>query len=385
VSPVQQQGLPLEGVKVLEAGRFAAGPACATVLADWGAEVVKIEPPTGDPARGPGSANGKNPRFDLHNRSRRSVALDLTDPDNAETARKLLQWADVFVTNMRPAALARLGLDWDTAHAANPALVYAQLNGYGVESEARDWPSYDHGAFWSFSGAADSYRGEDGTPPQPAGGLGDRTAGTALAGAIAAALFQRTRTGEGRRVSTSLLATAFWMMGSDVADALGVGGVQRAPLRTGTKHPTLNSYQAKDGRWFWLQLMVPERHWDQLMAAIEWPGVAEDPRFNEGTHAQLSKVGPELVAALDEVFATRPFEEWEARFRQHGVWYAPVLSIEEAVASEQAAQANAFLVQDGQKVVSTPATFHGTPLRTPTPSPGVGEHSAEVLAELGHL
>ncbi|HEV7886663.1 MAG TPA: CoA transferase, partial [Acidimicrobiales bacterium] len=187
MSPVQQQGLPLEGVKVLEAGRFAAGPACATVLADWGAEVVKIEPPTGDPARGPGSANGKNPRFDLHNRSRRSVALDLTDPDNAETARKLLQWADVFVTNMRPAALARLGLDWDTAHAANPALVYAQLNGYGVESEARDWPSYDHGAFWSFSGAADSYRGEDGTPPQPAGGLGDRTAGTALAGAIAAA------------------------------------------------------------------------------------------------------------------------------------------------------------------------------------------------------
>ncbi|HZQ28902.1 MAG TPA: CoA transferase [Acidimicrobiales bacterium] len=389
-------GLPLEGVKVLEAGRFAAAPACGTVLADWGADVIKIEPPSGDPARGPGSAKREgagsdereiNPRFDLHNRNRRSIAVDLATPEGREIGHELLGWADVFVSNMRPAALTHLGLDWDTAHATNPGLVYAQLNGYGVESFARNEPSYDHGAFWSFSGAADSYRGADGTPPQPAGGLGDRTAGTALAGAIAAALFQRQRTGEGRRVSTSLLATAFWMMGSDVADSLGVGHVVRAPLRTGNKYPTLNSYRTLDDRWFWLQLMVPERHWNALVGALDAPWLDEDPRFSGGNHTKLAKVAPELIAALDEIFATRTWEEWEARFREHGVWYAPVQSVEEAVASEQGLASGAFADIDDEygarRVLNTPCTFHGTPLAHPHPSPTVGEHSASVLAELG--
>jgi crotonobetainyl-CoA:carnitine CoA-transferase CaiB-like acyl-CoA transferase len=389
-------GLPLEGVKVLEAGRFAAGPACATVLADWGADVIKIEPPTGDPARGPGSAKRDgatsderevNPRFDLHNRNRRSVAVDLLTPEGREIGHKLLGWADVFVSNMRPAALARLGLDWDTARAANPGLVYAQLNGYGVESTAKDEPSYDHGAFWSFSGAADSYRAADGTPPQPAGGLGDRTAGTALAGAIAAALFQRQRTGEGRRVSTSLLATAFWMMGSDVADALGVGHVVRAPLRTGNKYPTLNCYRSADDRWFWLQLMVPERHWAALIAALDAPWLDEDPRFSGGGHTKLAASAPALINALDDIFATRKWDDWQARFRQHGVWHAPVLSVEEAVGSAEGASSGAFVdVNDefgARRVLNTPCTFHGTPLSAPRPSPTVGEHSASVLEGLG--
>ena len=167
---------PLSGIRVIEAGRFASAPSCATILADWGAEVIKLEPPGGDPARGPGSLSPAgpgqrvNPRFDVHNRTRRSVTLDLAAAGGRGVAHRLIATADVFLTNLRQPALERLELDGATLRGLFPRLVYAQVTGYGA-GDAENLRSYDHGAYWSYSGVAAMFAGSDGEPPQPAGRL----------------------------------------------------------------------------------------------------------------------------------------------------------------------------------------------------------------------
>jgi crotonobetainyl-CoA:carnitine CoA-transferase CaiB-like acyl-CoA transferase len=382
---------PLTGVKVVEAGRFAAGPSCATVLADWGADIVKLEPPDGDPARGPGSLVGeggtRNPRFELHNRSRRSVAIDAKTPQGQAAAQRLVGAADVFVTNLRPGALGRLGLDPDVICDLYPRLVYAQINGYGVASVAADEASYDHGAFWAYSGIASTFEDDHGVPPQPNGGLGDRSAGAMLAGAVGAALFDRERTGQGSFVSISLLATGVWMLGSDVSDALVSGRSHRSTDRRYAAVPTLNCFRAGDGRWFWLQMMVPERQWASLVDALEAPALEEDPRFRGGDAKRLSASSVALVETLDEIFRSRPMVEWETRFHARGIPFALVHSIGEMVADPVADDSGGFkhvLIGDVRhRVVASPVEFHGTVPVTDRPAPRVGEHTVEVLSEVG--
>lgn len=371
---------------------MAAGPACATILSDLGAAVVKVEPVGGDPARGPGRLPGApetsaNPRFELHNRGRRSLAADLSTAEGLDLFLRLVDGADVFVTNMRPSALTRLGIDWPALHRRNPALIYGQINGYGLDSEAADWASYDHGAFWSYAGTAMAFAGPDGEPPQPSGGFGDRAAAMALATGITSALVERTRTGEGRHVTSSLLAAAMWLMGSDVSDALGTGHVVRSPTRTGALFPTLNSYRTADGRWFWLQMMLPHRQWHQLLAAIDAPWLDEDDRFRGGQQSSLGAAAPELIAVLDGIFAGHDLEHWQDRFRRHGVWFAPVQTVEEAVADPVVQRSGAFVdtpSRDGaRRAVASPVAFDGRPFPGTGAAPLIGEHTVEILGELG--
>ena len=247
---------PLEGIKVVELGMWVAGPATGGILADWGAGVVKIEPPDGgDPMRGifvsgVGIDMPVNPPFELDNRGKRSIALNLKEESGREIARKLCDEADVFVTNLRPGALERLALDYETLRQRNERLVYCAVTGYGVKGPERDRAAYDIGAFWARAGVAGMLTEPEGTPPVQRGGMGDHTTAVSAASAICAALVSRSRTGKGQHVETSLLRTGMYVVGWDVATRLRMGRDLPAPAtRESAPNPLANSYRAGCGGW----------------------------------------------------------------------------------------------------------------------------------------
>jgi len=382
---------PLAGIRVVELGLWVAGPSAGGVLADWGAEVVKIEPPSGDPFRGlylsvAGVALPANPPFELDNRGKRSVCLDLARPEARAVAAALLERADVFVTNARPAALERAGLDWPTVSARHPRLVYGLVTGYGEQGPEADRPSYDVGAFWSRAGIAAALAGPDGTPPYQRGAMGDHTAGLALAGGIAAALFARAQTGRGQLVATSLLRVGVFVLGWDINAALRLG-IEATPMqREWVPNPVINVYKAGDGRWFWILGLQGQRHWPDLVRAIEKPEWLDDPRF--ATMAARRDNSRELIAALDEIFATRPLTAWAAIFDRVGLWWAPVQTALEVTQDPQAAAAGAWVevpTPDGgsARMVASPVDFSATPWAGTRPAPECGQHTEEVLLELG--
>src|SRR5262245_15240079 len=383
---------PLTGIRVVELGFWVAGPSAAGVLADWGAAVVKIEPPTGDPFRGvmltsSGDLAACNPPFELDNRGKRSIALDLATPGGRRIVDELLARADVFVTNLRGAALARMGLDHPTLAASHPRLVYAHVTGYGTSGPDRDRPAYDIGAFWARAGIAAALTPPGAEPPYQRGALGDHVAGISTAGGVAAALLARERTGRGQLVSTSLLRTGVFVLGWDTNTTLRLGVPARPMTRTATPNPLISCYRDRDGRWFWLLGLQADRHWPDLVRAVERPEWLGDARF--ATMAARWKHCVELVAELDAIFATRPLAEWGPILDRAGMWWAPVQTTEEVVADPQAIAAGAFVdvpVPEGgtAKMVASPVDFSATPWRPQGAAPEVGQHTEEILLELGY-
>ncbi|HEX4431368.1 MAG TPA: CoA transferase, partial [Frankiaceae bacterium] len=236
---------PLAGVRVVELAVVIAGPAAAAMLGDWGADVVKVEPHAGDPHR----ANTQTAYFELDNRNKRSICLDLKLEVGREILLRLLEDADVFVTNLRPAALAGLRLDYATLTERFPRLVYASITGYG--QAAPEKAGYDIGAFWSRAGIALALTPEGDAPPVSRPGLGDHPTGLAMVAGIAGALFQRERTGQGSLVETSLLRTGLYVLGSDLVVQMAGDRPVRG-LRRALYNPLLACYQSQDGKWFWL-------------------------------------------------------------------------------------------------------------------------------------
>ncbi len=218
---------PMEGVRVVELGAWVAGPSAAAILGDWGANVIKIEPPDGDPFRfliaGLGGGDAPSPPFELDNRNKRSICIDLSSAEGKAVAQRLVDDADVFVTNIRPVALERAGLSYEEASARNPRLVYASITGYGLDGDDRDRAAYDVGAFWSRAGVAAALCCEGSDLPYQRGGMGDHMAGMAAAGGVAAALHARSTTGVGQLVSTSLFRIGMYMLGWDMNMALRLG------------------------------------------------------------------------------------------------------------------------------------------------------------------
>jgi crotonobetainyl-CoA:carnitine CoA-transferase CaiB-like acyl-CoA transferase len=382
---------PLAGTRVVELGVWVAGPSAAGVLADWGAQVVKIEPPDGDPFRGlyltaSGVELAANPPFELDNRGKRSIALDLRTPEARAIAYRLLDAADVFVTNVRPAALGRLGLDYDTLAARNPRLVYARVTGYGETGPDADRPSYDVGAFWSRAGIAAALTPPGTEPPFQRGAMGDHTAGVTLAGGVAAALLARERTGRGQLVTTSLLRVGLFVLGWDTNAALRLGIKATALRRSEIPNPVICPFKGRDGRWFWLLGLQGQRHWPDLVRAIDRPEWFEDPRF--ATMQARREHSAELVALLDAVFATETSTEWGRRFDAAGMWWAPVQTTSEALEDPQVHAAGAFVdvpQADGTTApgVASPVDFGDTRWAPAGPSPECGQHTEEVLLELG--
>lgn len=381
----------LDGVRVIELAAWVAGPSAAGVLADWGAAVVKVEPPAGDPMRNVFGAVGASaqvavPPFEFDNRGKRSVVLDLQGEQGREAMERLLATADVFVTNVRVAALMRLGLDPSAVRARHPRLVYGIVTGYGLHGPDADRPGYDVGAFWARSSLASSIVPPGELPPGARSGLGDHATGMTMAGGISGALFARERTGQGRLVSTSLLRTGIYLAGWDLGVLLRFGRLQSTRPRTRQPTPLVNSYAAADDRGFWLLGLEGDRHWPGLVAAMDRPDLLADERF---ASARSRAVNAEaLIAELDVTFAGHPMAHWQDRFDRHDVWWAPINTPRTVLEDPQAIASGAFVdmtPRDGDepfRAVASPIDFDDAPQR-PGPVPHLGEHTAEVLAELG--
>ena len=380
---------PMEGVRVVELGVWVAGPATGGILADWGADVIKIEPPTGDPARMFGRMLGLDidvsPPFEMDNRSKRSIVLDLTTDDDRATALELISAADAVVTNVRPGALRRLGFDFESLAAAHPRLVYGLITGYGETGPDADRAAYDVAAFWSRGGLAHLLTRPGDTPPFQRGGMGDHMAGMTLAAAICAALLARDRTGTGQLVSTSLYRQGAYTVSFDLNTYLMAGQPIAIGQRESMGNPCMNNYAAGDGRRFWIVGLEAERHWPALCRAIGRSDWLTDPRYSSARARFINAV--ELIAALDQIFATKSLDEWAEIFAgEPDFFWSPINSIEDVVADEQFHAAGGLVdVPDGPAavpMVATPADFHGTPWAPRSAAPKLGEHTDEILAEL---
>ena len=380
----------LAGLRVVELGVWVAAPAAGALLADWGADVVKVEPPSGDPMRSAFGSLGigkdfPNPAFGQDNRGKRSVVLDLRDAAAREHLEVLLATADVFLTNLRPDALDGLGLEPRATVGRHPRLVYCSISGYGLRGPDRNRPAYDIGAFWARSGLSVQLANSEGVPLNARGGIGDHISGlAALAGLLAAVLEQR-HTGRGRVVEVSLLRTGTYVLGWDLSLQETVGKVAKAEARHANQTPLMNTYRAADGRWFFFTGLEADRHIDKVYRALGREDLHDDPRFADA--AALRKNRTEVIAVLDDIIAEHPLDVWAERFDREGVWWAPAQGPADVLEDPQLAATDGFLAlhnEDGTtaRSVNGPVSFSDVPVGPAAPAPRLGEHTDEVLREL---
>ncbi len=376
----------LAHLRVVELGVWVAAPAATTLLADWGADVVKVEPPGGDPMRRVFGSLGigdemPNPAFALDNRGKRSVVLDLRDVGDRARLEELLASAHVFVTNLRPDALDKLDLEPRATVDRHPHVVYCSVSGYGLEGDDRNRPSYDLGAFWGRSGLSTQMADAEGNPLIARGGVGDHVTGLAAAAGILGAVLEQRATGRGRVVEVSLLRTGAYLLGWDLGLQLSLGKVAGAEPRDRNQAPLMNAYRAADGRWFFFTGLEADRHIGPVCRALGRPDLLDDPRFADAT--ALRRHRSEVIALLDEVVASRPLAEWAERFEHEGVWWAPVSTPAEVVQDPQLVANDGFVeVDEGAlRSVNGPVSFSG--VAPPVARvPHLGEHTEEVLDEL---
>ena len=380
----------LADLRVVELGVWVAAPSAAALLADWGADVIKVEAPAGDPMRRVFGSLGidsdmPNPAFALDNRGKRSVVLDLREPGDREHLEELLATADVFVSNLRPDALDGLGLEPETTLARHPRLVYCSISGYGLRGDERNRPTYDIGAFWARSGLSMQMADHEGTPLNARGGIGDHITGLAALSGLLAAVLEQRATGRGRVVEVSLLRTGTYVLGWDLGLQMTLGKVARAEPRERNQAPLMNSYRAADGRWFFFTGLEASRHIDAVCRSLGRPDLADDPRLADASAIRRHRT--EIIAILDEIIAERPLSVWAERFEAEGVWWAPAQTPAEVIEDPQ------LLANDG--IVEISAGSSGTtqcsvngPVRFSDVAghiatvPALGEHTGEVIGEL---
>jgi crotonobetainyl-CoA:carnitine CoA-transferase CaiB-like acyl-CoA transferase len=381
---------PLAGVKVVELGVWIAGPAAGGILADWGADVIKIEPPEGDPSRLFHAILGgelpSNPIFEQDNRSKRSIMLDLQTDEGIAVALDLIAEADVFVTNVRSGGLERLGLDYETLSERFPTLVYGHITGFGREGPDADRPAFDIAAFWSRSGIASLLTAPGQVPPFQRGGMGDHNTGLACAGAISAALFERTKSGLGQLISTSLFREGMYTISFDLNTKLMWGTDIGNNDRRTASSPTANNYRLGDDRWIWVIGVDPERHWAPLCRLLGLDALIEDERY--ATPADRRINAEALIATIDAEFAKLAFDELVARAEHEpDFFWCPINTLDDLLADPQLAGSGGLIeVPDGfggtSTMVATPVDFSRTVVAPRSHAPELGEHSAEILAEL---
>jgi crotonobetainyl-CoA:carnitine CoA-transferase CaiB-like acyl-CoA transferase len=381
----------LEGLRVVELGVWVAAPAAAALLADWGADVIKVEPPSGDPMRNVFGSLGidddmPNPAFALDNRGKRSVVLDLRDQKDRARMEGLLASADVFISNLRPDALDKLDLEPEATVARHPRLIYCSVSGYGLHGEERNRPTYDIGAFWARSGLAMQMADRDGNPLNARGGIGDHITGLAALSGVLAAVLEQRHTGKGRVVEVSLLRTGAYVLGWDLGIQMALGKVAGAEPRHRNQAPLMNPYRCADGEWFFFTGLEAARHLPAVLQALDRPELQDDPRFADAK--AIRKNREEVIATLDAIIAERPLAEWAERFDAAGVWWARAHTPAQVVTDPQFVDGGGLLEIDGgasghvQRSVAGPIRFGGTDLGTVGPVPGLGEHTDEVIAEL---
>ena len=384
----------MAGIKVVELAHWVAMPAAMAIMADWGAEVVKIENPQGgDPVRGFMGMGiypfdlSLSPPFEMDNRNKRSVVLDMRRPEAQEAVHRLVAEADVFATNLEPDTLSRFGVEYEALAAKHPRLIYASLSGYGDDGEEWERPGFDYSAHWARSGIMGVLGEPDGPPVSPRPGFGDHSTSLAIVSAVSAALFNRERTGKGQRVSTALLHTAMWQLGIDIQACLLAGQDVPRTTRTAVGNPLLNYYRAGDGRWLFLVMPQSAPYWSGFCKAIGRKDLEKDPSF--GTTGGRWRNGAALVAILEEVFARRPRAEWGRLLDEHGCIWGLVQTPGD-IDTDPQVWANGFLTtadhpaQGEIKLIASPVRFSTTPASVRSTAPQLGEHTEEVLLEHGY-
>jgi crotonobetainyl-CoA:carnitine CoA-transferase CaiB-like acyl-CoA transferase len=388
----QEAGL-LSGIRVLEAASMVMVPSVGAVLADYGAEVIKLEPIEGDLNR----RGHQIPGMPVHdyeycflpdNRGKRSLSIDLKTAEGRGVLRRLVERADVFLTNHRPKSLEGLGLGWPTLQAINPRLVYAHGTGFGDVGEEIDKPGFDSVCYWSRSGMEANLFPTDGWLGPLGYGTGDHPTGMALLSAVLLALFARERSGRGTRVSSSLLASGAWSNSVMIqAKLLGARFLERRP-REDARSFTSVYYRAGDRRLFKMAVVDTRRDWPKVCRAIGRPELADDPRY--ATLEERLKEGRmrELIRLCDGIFAAQPMEYWKRALEAADVPYSVVATLDDVIADKQMAANGVFVEIDDPvlgrvRAVDTPLRIEGYPKVTPAPAPRLGEHTRSILAELG--
>ena len=291
-----------------------------------------------------------NPAFALDNRGKRAVTLELTDAEAREQLEELLASADVFISNLRPGALDKLGLDPYSTVERHPHLVYCSISGYGLRGEDRDRPTYDIGAFWARSGLSRQMADGDGNPLNARGGIGDHITGLASLGGILAAVLEQRHTGEGRVVESSLLRTGAYVLGWDMGLQMTLGKVAGAEPRDRNQAPLMNPYRTSDDRWFFFTGLEAMRHLPPVLRALDRADLLEDERFERASAIRRNRV--EVIALLDEIIAARTLDEWAEAFEREGVWWAPALTPAEVVVDPQLIDNDGFVEIDGEARVA---------------------------------
>ncbi len=383
---------PLDGVRVVELAGWMAGPGAAALMADMGADVVKVEPLRGDPVRGvlrqPERAEGEvalDAGFQMDNRGKRGIAVAVNTAAGADLVRRLITGADVFVNNLLPARQAKYGLDPATLHALNPRLVHATLTGYGMTGPDAARPGFDITAFFGRGGITHSITEPGSHAPRARPAQGDHAAALALTTSILAALRLVDRTGEGQVIDTSLLATAVWTMSTDLSATLVDGNNPHVLGRRRRWHALQDSFRTQDDRF--VLLFMPEPHWwPRFCAAVGHPEWAEDPRFE--TVVSRREHMPEITDLMDPLFAARTLAQWGALFDEHGFTWGPASTVADVAADPHAAAVGLFPEVEHPtagtfRTVAAPVTILGADIRPRGAAPDLGQDTAAVLAELG--
>jgi crotonobetainyl-CoA:carnitine CoA-transferase CaiB-like acyl-CoA transferase len=384
---------PLHGIKVVEITMFQQGPVAGMRLGDMGAEVIKVEPKTGDPARGmmriigiEAGLKGRNYYFETNNRNKRSIALDLKTENGMEILLKLLDKADVFVTNMSIDAPNKMGIAYDKLSARNPRLVYAHASGWGRNGPDANALSFDYTGV-ARSGTMMMCGEKDGPPGSLIPGMGDELGGLICAWAVTAALYAREKTGKGQLVDTSLMGSLIAMQGVNFA-APGIMG-QEFPrwTRSQAANPLYNHYMCGDGKWIVIAHLQPDRYWSSVCKALDIQNLEHDPKFT--TIEARANNAKELISIFDARFAAKTRDEWIEIFKETNLIFTPVQTPTE-VFSDPQALANEYItwfdhpVWGKVRLLGFPWSFSDTPVSVKSEAPELGQHTEEILLELGY-
>ena len=382
---------PLDGVRVIDLTYYIAGPGTGKILADWGADVIKVEPINGEPGRTTGATLGApieedmNPYFGIWNSNKRDIALNLKLDTGKEIMDKLLADANVFVTSFRPGALKRLGLDYETVHAKHPHLVWASINGFGELGPDKDKAGFDTVAYWARCGAMLDLTEKDTSPVNPTLGFGDASTSCSLAGGIAAGLYQQAKTGEGCKIMLSLMSQALWTMGALVTTSQ-FGDVY-PKSRKSPASPLVNSYKTKDGDWFFTSVFDDRQYPIYLEKVVHRKDLAEDPAY--GTSAGACQNAEFLTQVISDEFLANTSEEMSRRLLNADIAHEKLRHVRDTLQDPQA-RLNHYIVdithRNGQTTSTSlpPVKFDTLDVIQRYGIPRVGEDTREILGSMGY-
>ena len=382
---------PLKGVRVVDFTAYGAGPGAGKILADWGADVIKVEPAAGDPSRtgskilGMRADEGQNPHWELLNGNKRSLPINLKSPEGMEILDKLLATANIFISNYRFKALDKMGLSYEAMSAKHPHIIWGILTGFGLEGAAADNAGFDTVAFWARSGSMIDFCENGETPLTPPFGLGDLGTACSLAGGVAACLYKQAKTGKGEKVMTSLYGQSIWNESALVQSVYHGDEFPKSRLKADS--PLRNTYKCKDGKWVMVSVIVYDRYYPIFMKMVGREDLLNDTRFN--TQAAVKENSEALVRILDEIFITKDWEEWNALLIENDIAHDKINQIKDVLVDDQAFDNGMLYLYKGRDGVDdmmagTPVKFGNSGAAEHRSAPFLGEHTVELLTELGY-